>query len=56
MLIGVDIGTTGTKAVLMDENGNIISEAYKRYDLYSDKSGYVEQNTEDWWDAVLYTT
>jgi sugar (pentulose or hexulose) kinase len=55
MLIGVDIGTTGTKAVLMDENGNIISEAYKRYDLYSDKSGYVEQNTEDWWDAVLYT-
>ena len=55
MLMGIDVGTTGTKAILTDENGVLLSESYKGYRIYSEKSGYAEQNAEDWWDAVVYT-
>lgn len=55
MLIGIDIGTTGTKAVLTDGDGKLISECYKGYRIYSEKPGYAEQDAEDWWEAVLFT-
>jgi sugar (pentulose or hexulose) kinase len=55
MLIGIDIGTTGTKAILIDDSGSVIAEAYKGYSLQSDNPGYAEQDAEDWWDAAVYT-
>ncbi|WP_270395585.1 FGGY-family carbohydrate kinase [Mediterraneibacter massiliensis] len=54
-LVGIDVGTTGTKSLLFDESGNIISSAYKGYELLSTKAGYAEQDPKDWYDAVIYT-
>lgn len=55
LVIGLDVGTTGTKAVVADENGKILSGAYKEYELISEGGGRVSQNADDWWDAVVCT-
>ncbi|MDD3840779.1 MAG: FGGY family carbohydrate kinase [Clostridia bacterium] len=55
LLIGIDVGTTGTKTMIINEQGNIISSSYKGYDTYSEELNYVEQDAQDWWDAVVYT-
>lgn len=55
LVIGTDVGTTGTKSVLANEKGEIIAGAYKEYELKSSDGGFVSQNAEDWWDAVVYT-
>lgn len=54
-LIGVDVGTTGTKALLFDQRGRIISSAYEGYGLISSKSGYAEQDPDHWYQAVVHT-
>lgn len=54
-LLGVDVGTTGTKAMLFSENGKVISHAYKGYSLSTPSIGLSEQNAEDWYDAVVET-
>jgi len=54
-VIGLDVGTTGTKAVLVDEHCEIIADAYKPYDFTANDNGFVEQNPDDWWDAAIYT-
>ncbi len=53
--IGVDIGTSGTKSVLFDEEGNVIASASKEYPLYQEKNGYAEQEPSDWYNASIYT-
>lgn len=55
LVIGLDVGTTGTKAVIADEKGRILAGAYKEYELISEGGGRVSQNANDWWDAVVYT-
>ena len=52
-LIGIDIGTSGTKAVLFDLAGNTISDALVEYPLYQPKNGWAEQDPEDWWNATV---
>lgn len=54
-LLGVDVGTTGTKAMLFSEHGNVISHAYKGYSLSTPNVGFSEQNADDWYDAVKET-
>lgn len=54
-LLGVDVGTTGTKAMLFSEHGNVISHAYKGYSLSTPSIGFSEQNADDWYDAVKET-
>ena len=54
-LIGIDIGTSGTKTVLFDIDGNTISSSTKEYPLYQPKNGWAEQNPSDWWTAT-YTS
>ncbi|NMA79470.1 MAG: hypothetical protein GX967_02345, partial [Clostridiales bacterium] len=39
-LIGVDIGTSGTKTVLFDELGNAVASSTIDYPLYTPKNGY----------------
>ena len=45
--IGLDIGTTGAKALLVNEKGNIIGKGYKGYRLISNGS-CIEQRADDW--------
>ena len=55
-LIGVDLGTSGTKTVLFDTEGTVISSATVEYPMYQPKNGWAEQAPEDWWDATMRTT
>ena len=48
-LIGCDIGTSGAKAVIADEEGKIYGSYYVEYPLYSPKNGWFEHNPEDYW-------
>lgn len=53
LVIGLDVGTTGTKAVVVDENGKVLGGGYKEYGLVS-VYGRVTQNACDWWDAAKF--
>ncbi|MNO15040.1 Xylulose kinase [compost metagenome] len=53
-MIGIDIGTTSTKAVLFEENGKIISTASKGYSLYTPTADVAEQEPEEIFAAVIY--
>ncbi len=54
-LLGIDIGTSGTRTLIIDEEGNIISSAIKEYPLYTPKPGWAEQDPMDWYEASIYT-
>ncbi len=51
-LLGIDIGTSGTKTVLFDESGHVIASDTQEYPLYQPKNGWAEQSPEDWFDAT----
>ena len=55
LLIGLDVGTTGTKAIAFDLNGHIAASATKQYGLLTPEPGWVEQNPLELWDAVVTT-
>lgn len=54
-LIGVDIGTSGTKTVLFDELGTVIVSKTVEYPMYQPHNGWAEQDPEDWFAAVKET-
>lgn len=54
-LIGVDLGTSATKTVLFDEEGQIIASAAKEYPLSQPENGWAEQDPYDWADATEET-
>ena len=47
-VIGIDLGTSSVKALLMNELGEVCGEATKPYPLIQKKAGYSEQAPEDW--------
>lgn len=47
-VIGVDLGTSAVKVLLVDPKGSVEREVSKSYPLIQEKSGYSEQNPEDW--------
>ena len=49
LLLGVDVGTTATKAVLVDNAGHIISQGRAEYPTKYLQAGWVEQDPNDWW-------
>jgi sugar (pentulose or hexulose) kinase len=49
-VLGIDIGTTGTKALLLNPDGTIAGQGYQNYQLYCNGE-CIEQNAEDWWKA-----
>ncbi len=53
IVIGVDVGTSGTKAIAMDESGALLASALKEYPLHSPKPNWAEQNPADWHKATL---
>ncbi len=54
-LLGLDIGTTSTRAIIIDEDGKLVASSIKDYPLITPKPGWAEQNPEDWWNATVYT-
>ncbi|UCC68748.1 MAG: xylulokinase [Armatimonadota bacterium] len=53
LLIGVDVGTTGTKAVLVDPSGRVAARATHEYPLHTPRPGWAEQDPHDWWRATV---
>ena len=49
--IGIDLGTSSVKIVLMDTAGHIIANVSKSYPIDYPKAGWSEQNPYDWYDA-----
>lgn len=54
-LLGIDVGTTGTKTMLFSEDGELMGLAYQSYPMHTPRVSYSEQDAEDWWRAVVYT-
>ena len=54
-LLGIDVGTTGTKTMLFRSDGVLVKHAYQGYPMYTPAVNYSEQDAEDWWNAVCQT-
>ena len=52
LYIGIDLGTSSVKLMLVDENGSICQEETRDYPVYYPNSGWSEQNASDWWRAI----
>jgi len=50
--IGIDIGTTGAKTVLIDINGVVVTTATIEYPMFTPYPFWAEQNPDDWWNAT----
>ncbi len=51
-VIGVDVGTTGVKAIAISHDGEVIAKAEQAYPLSTPRPGWSEQDPEDWWRAA----
>jgi len=54
--LGIDVGTTGTKALLLDTEKGVIGEAERPTQLHSPHAGWAEENTTEWWSNVCAVT
>ncbi len=52
LLLGIDIGTSACKVAVFDLAGRVIAQATKEYKVYYPAPGFVEQNPEEWWEAI----
>lgn len=54
-LVGLDVGTTGCKAVLFNDSGRLIAQSYREYPLYHPKPSWSEEEPGDVWHGVVET-
>ena len=52
LLLGIDVGTSSVKAVLLDLRGNLRAACQAEYPLHHIRPAWVEQDPEDWWQAT----
>lgn len=52
LLLGIDVGTTATKAILAHHEGRVVAEASAPAHLNSPHSGWAEEDPEEWWKNV----
>src|ERR1700761_4144588 len=55
-LLGIDIGTSGTKTLICDDDGKVIATAMAEHTLQSPRPGWSEQNPQEWWAATIAAT
>ncbi|HET6682320.1 MAG TPA: xylulokinase [Gaiella sp.] len=51
-LVGLDVGTTGVKAIALSPEGEVLASAAYGYPLSTPHAGWAEQDPEDWWQAA----
>lgn len=56
LILGLDVGTTGTKGVLLDPDAGIVAEAEAAATLRSPQTGWAEEDPEEWWQNVATVT
>ncbi len=55
-LLGIDIGTSGTKTLICDDRGKVIATAMAEHAISSPKPGWSEQDPLEWWKAACLAT
>ncbi len=50
-LIGLDVGTSGAKALLIDQEGTVLADSTREYPLLTPRPNWAEQHPADWWEA-----
>src|SRR5213076_548841 len=55
-LLGIDIGTSGTKTLICVPRGKVLATATAEHPISSPRPGWSEQNPEDWWQASIKAT
>ncbi|MEA2573881.1 MAG: xylulokinase [Chloroflexia bacterium] len=53
LLLGVDIGTSGSKAVLIDADGSVLATGTGDYPMYTPRPLWAEQDPRDWWATTV---
>lgn len=53
LYIGIDLGTSSVKTILVDEKGEKLATVTRHYPVEYPKPGWSQQNPEDWYDAVI---
>ena len=53
-LVGLDVGTTGVKALAISEHGKVLARAEQEYPLATPRPGWAEQDPDDWWRASQF--
>ncbi len=56
LVIGIDLGTSSTKTIALDESGTVLASASASYGMKTPRPGWVEQDASDWWRAICKTT
>jgi xylulokinase len=52
-VLGIDLGTSSVKAILVSEGGEIIASSSQGYPIYSPHPGWTEQDPEEWWESTI---
>jgi len=52
LLLAIDIGTSACKIAVFQPNGTVVSDCSKSYPIYYPAPGWVEQNPNEWWQAI----
>jgi xylulokinase len=52
-LLGIDVGTTSTRALVMDEQGEVVSSRANEYPLDTPRPNWAEQDPHEWWTATV---
>jgi D-ribulokinase len=56
LVLGIDVGTEGVRVVIADTTGRVMEDVYQEFSQAAIPAlppGYLEQNPQDWWDAVV---
>jgi len=53
--VGIDVGTTGVKGLLINEKGEVAGNAFESYSVSMPCAGWAEQNPDSWWKATVST-
>ena len=56
LLLGIDIGTTGTKAAIFNTSGKLQAIGHAEYEVSIPHAGWAEQDPESWWKALCKST
>jgi glycerol kinase len=54
IILAIDAGTTGVRALAVNESGDILSESYREFTQYFPQPGYVEHDAEEIWNSVQF--
>jgi len=53
--LAIDLGTTGCRSILFDENLSLLGMSYEEYELITIKENFIEQNATNWWELTKKT-